>query len=83
VSDGKYLPELYDEINEVANSLNALAEEITERLEQLTEGGPAWYPGTRARVEARAALEPAEEFGRALEKLGECWMSLRERLSAL
>ena len=32
---------------------------------------PAWYAATRARVEARAALEQAEELRRALEVLGE------------
>ena len=47
----------------------------------LTEGGVEWlelartparYAGTsRARVEARAALEQAEELGRVLEELGE------------
>jgi hypothetical protein len=32
---------------------------------------PAWYATTRARVEARAALEQAEELRRVLEELGE------------
>jgi hypothetical protein len=47
------------------NALHALAEEIqvlTQRLEELTKGTPAWYAGTRARVEARATLEQADEY---------------------
>ena len=32
---------------------------------------PAWYAGTRARVEARATLQQAEELKRVLEELGE------------
>jgi len=32
---------------------------------------PACYAATRARVEARVALEQAEELRRALEELGE------------
>jgi hypothetical protein len=32
---------------------------------------PAWCAGARARVEARAALEQAEELRRVLVKLGE------------
>jgi hypothetical protein len=38
---------------------------------RLTEDTPAWYAATRARVEAKAALEQAEELGRVLEELGE------------
>jgi hypothetical protein len=30
-----------------------------------------WYAGMRARVEAKAALEQAEELGRVLEEVGE------------
>jgi hypothetical protein len=32
---------------------------------------PAWYAGTRARVEARAALEQADELRRVLDELDE------------
>jgi hypothetical protein len=41
-----------------------------QRLEELTRDIAAWYAGTRARVEARATLEQAEELGRVLEELG-------------
>ena len=40
------------------------------RLKELTKDGPAWYASTRARVEARAALEQAEELLRVLRELG-------------
>jgi hypothetical protein len=40
------------------------------RQQRLTEFTPAWYAGTRARVEARATLEQAEELGRVLEEVG-------------
>jgi hypothetical protein len=43
--------------------------------ERLTEDAPAWHAGaTRARAEARATLEQAEELRRVLEEL-------RERMS--
>jgi hypothetical protein len=42
-----------------------------KQLERLTKDTPAWYSGTRAKVEARAALEQAEELRRVLEGLGE------------
>jgi hypothetical protein len=32
---------------------------------------PAWYAAMRARVEARAALDQAEELRRVLEDMGE------------
>jgi hypothetical protein len=35
------------------------------------EDSPARYAGTRARVEARVALEQAEELWRVLDELGE------------
>jgi hypothetical protein len=38
---------------------------------RLTQDTPAWYAATKARVEARAPLEQAEELGRALEGLVE------------
>jgi hypothetical protein len=39
--------------------------------QRLTTDAPAWYAGTRARVEAMAVLEQAEELRRELEELGE------------
>jgi predicted YcjX-like family ATPase len=45
--------------------------EMAQRLEDLTKDTPAWYAGTRAKVEARAALEQAGELRRVLEELGE------------
>ena len=39
-------------------------------FEQPTGDTPARYAATRARVEARAALEQAEELRRTLEQLG-------------
>jgi hypothetical protein len=39
--------------------------------EELSADTSAWYAGTRARVEARAALEQAEELRKVLEELGE------------
>jgi hypothetical protein len=46
--------------------------EFGERLEALTQDTPAWGSpaATRARVEARAALEQAEELRRVIEELG-------------
>ena len=38
-----------------------------QELERLSKDTPAWYVGTRARVEARAALEQAEEWGESRE----------------
>jgi hypothetical protein len=32
---------------------------------------PGWYAATRAKVEAKAALQQAEELRRVLEELGE------------
>lgn len=46
-------------------------EALVERLEALTKDTPSWYASTSARVEARAALEQAEELRRVLEELGE------------
>ena len=42
-----------------------------ERLERLARDTDAWYAGTRARIEAKAALEQAEELRGALVTLGE------------
>jgi predicted YcjX-like family ATPase len=43
---------------------------MAEELERLTEDTPAWYAATRAKVEARATLEQAEELRRVLDELG-------------
>jgi hypothetical protein len=74
VSDGEDLADLYGRTREAADALHAQAAEILEQakqLERLTKDGPAWYAGTRAKVEARATLEQAEDLRRALEALGE------------
>ena len=55
--DGGELVELYGETTVAADALQAQAAEVhemTERLEHLTKDTPAWYAGTRAKVEARA-----------------------------
>jgi hypothetical protein len=45
--------------------------EQAKKLKDLTKDTPAWYAGTRARVEAKATLEQAEELRRVLEEVGE------------
>jgi hypothetical protein len=40
------------------------------RQQRLTKDKRAYYAGTRARVEARATLEQAEELRRVLAELG-------------
>jgi hypothetical protein len=45
--------------------------EVGADHEELSADTSAWYAGTRARVEARAALEQAEELRKVLEELGE------------
>ena len=40
---------------------------MAKELERLTKDTPAWYAGTRARVEARAVLEQAEDLRVSLE----------------
>jgi hypothetical protein len=76
--DGEDLAGLYGETRAAAAALRAKSAEIhelAERLELLTKDTTAWYAGTRARVEARATLEHAEELRRVLaemdERLGE------------
>ncbi len=72
--DGENLADFYNRTHEATNTLRAQAaeiHEITQRLEDLTQDGPAWYAATRARVEAKVALEQAEELRRALEELRE------------
>jgi hypothetical protein len=61
--DGEELAKLYGETKTAADSLHTQSTELlelAERLEELTKDTPAWYAATRARVEARAALEQAE-----------------------
>lgn len=68
------LAEAYDRARDATRELRARAEEalnLAQQLEELTKGTPAWYAGTRARVEARATLEQTEELRRVLEELGE------------
>jgi predicted YcjX-like family ATPase len=70
---GEDLARLYGETKTSTDALHAKAAEILEmakQLEHLTKDTPAWYATTRAKVEARAALEQAEELRRALEELG-------------
>ena len=67
------LANLYGRARHATRALNAQAAEVhdlTKRLEKLMEGTPAWNAGTKAKVEARAALEQAEELKRVLEELG-------------
>jgi hypothetical protein len=74
VSESEDLAELHSRTRDAAGSLRAQAAELVklaERLEALTEDTPAWYAGTRARVEARATLEQAEELRRVPDELGE------------
>ena len=71
--DGGNLTEVYNRTREAADALYAKASEIhglTSRTEELTKDTPAWYAGTRARVEARAAVEQVEELRRVLEEWG-------------
>jgi hypothetical protein len=72
--DGENLADLFDQTHDAARIFLRVAQEIddlTERLEHRTKDTPAWYGGTRARVEARATLEQAEELRCVLEELGE------------
>ena len=53
---GKELAERYRKINDAAGALHAQAAQIfemTRELESLPKDTPAWYAGTRAKVEAR------------------------------
>jgi hypothetical protein len=72
--EGEELERLRVEIEEAADALRAKAAEVhqlTQRLEALTKDTPAWYAGTRAKVEVRATLEQAVELRRVREVLGE------------
>jgi hypothetical protein len=63
--EGEELSNLYESAREATELL-----EMAERLEALSKCTPIWHAATRARVEARATLEQAEELRRALEELG-------------
>ena len=70
--DRKELVTLHNRAQNPTQDLHARAEgglELAEELDRLTEDTSAWYAGTRARVEARAALE--EDLRRVLEGMGE------------
>lgn len=65
---------MYERAQVAARNLQARADEVldlAQRLEELTKDTPAWYAGTRAKVEARATLKQAEEFRRVLDDFGE------------
>jgi hypothetical protein len=69
--DGGELKQLYDRTREATNALHAKARDPPRRRPpERTKGPAAWYAATRARVEARATLEQAEELGRVLEEVG-------------
>jgi hypothetical protein len=64
------LAELCNRTQDAAHTLQSQAAEIhelTEHLEELAKDTSAWYAATRARVEARATLEQAEELRRVEE----------------
>lgn len=68
------MAESRERTREAADALRAKAEEVhelPERVEHLTRDTPDWYVATRAGVEARVALEQAEELERVLEEMGE------------
>jgi hypothetical protein len=72
--EGEELTNLYGETVAAADALLAKAkeaQEFAERIERLAQDTPAWHAGTRAKVEARAALEQAEELRRVLGELGD------------
>lgn len=72
--DGTELVDVIKRTQDATQDLHARAEEIlemTQEIERLTKDTPAWYAGTRARVDARAALEQAEEPRQVLEELEE------------
>jgi hypothetical protein len=54
-----------DDAQENAEATGIL--DMAKELERLTKDTPAWYAGTRARVEARAVLEQAEDLRVSLE----------------
>jgi hypothetical protein len=58
--DSEELAKLHREIEAAADALRAKAAEIhglAQRIEELIGGTPAWYAGTRAKVEAKAVLQ--------------------------
>ncbi len=67
--EGEELTNLYSKTVAAADALLAKAkeaQEFAERIERLAQDTPAWFAGTRAKVEARTALEQAEELRRVL-----------------
>ncbi len=75
MSDGENLAGLYNQVREATDVLHANATEVlqlTQRIERLTKDTPAWYPGTRAKAEARrrVRMSEEEELSRVLEELG-------------
>lgn len=80
--DGENLVDLYNQNHGATRILERVAQEIddlTERLEELTEDTPSWYARTRVRVEARATLEQVGELGWVLEDLGQLSSELEAR----
>jgi hypothetical protein len=80
--DGENLVDLYNQNHDATRILERVAQEIddlTERLEELTEDTPSWYARTRMRVEARATLEQVGELGWVLEDLGQQSSELEAR----
>jgi hypothetical protein len=67
------LVKLYVQLQEATDSLHTQAEEVYEmarKLEELTKDTTVRYATLKVRVEARAALEQAEDLRRALEEMG-------------
>ena len=54
----------------MSRSASTEAKSVATTSPSAKDGG-SWYAGARARVEAKATLEHAEELGRVLEELGE------------
>jgi len=71
---GENLAHLFNRAHDAAQRLQKEATEILEmakEIERRAKDIPAWYAGMRARVEARATLEHAEELRQVLDDLGE------------
>lgn len=66
--------QLHDRARQAAEALKAHAEEVleaTQRIEDLTDGTPEWYPGMCANVEAQATMRQARALVRTLEQVDE------------